>query len=71
MKSADKNRDPERARKRASSDARCAWRKMGPQERIEFLEWLEAEHGVADGAHLPDGWSIVDPGRHWTTGGGA
>jgi hypothetical protein len=29
MKDADKNRDPERAKLRAASDARCALRKLG------------------------------------------
>lgn len=29
MRDADKNRDPERAKKRAVSDARCALRKLG------------------------------------------
>ena len=54
--------------RRRLSDARNAWRKMTPEQRVDFLEFVEAEHGVDDGAHLPKGWSIVDPGLHWTTG---
>lgn len=32
MKDKDKNRDPERARKRAKSDLRCAVRKLWPDQ---------------------------------------
>lgn len=35
MKDADKNRDPERARKRAKSDARCALKKLELLDPIE------------------------------------
>lgn len=35
MKHSDKNRDPERAKKRAVADARCALRKLG------LLSWLD------------------------------
>jgi hypothetical protein len=37
MKASEKNRDPERAAKRAVTDARCAWRKMSPEARTEFI----------------------------------
>ena len=43
MKASEKNRDPERARKRAMTDARCAWRKMDPNQRAEFLVWAGVE----------------------------
>jgi hypothetical protein len=39
MKRANVNKDPERARKRAMSDARCAWKKMDAEQRLEFLAW--------------------------------
>ena len=38
MKNADKTRDPERARKRAKSDARCALRKLGLLELLEEFD---------------------------------
>jgi len=41
MKASDKNRDPERARKRAMADAKCAWRKMDEEQRYEFVEWAK------------------------------
>jgi hypothetical protein len=53
---------------RRMSDARNAWRKMSEIQRVGFLEWIEAEHGVTDGAYLPGGWSIVDPRGCKTTG---
>lgn len=37
MKNADKNRCPERARKRAASDLRCAARKLGLQRAQDIL----------------------------------
>ena len=37
MRDAEKNRDPERAKKRARNDARCALRKL---EMMPVLEWL-------------------------------
>lgn len=47
MKNADKNRDPEKARARAMSDARCAWRKMDDKQRRTFLEWIGEESSPA------------------------
>lgn len=41
MKRSEVNTDPDRARKRALSDARCAWRKMSAEQRAEFLAWIE------------------------------
>jgi len=35
MKDAEKNRDPERAQKRARADARCALRKLGLLDKLE------------------------------------
>ena len=43
MKDADKNRDPQRAQKRALADARCAWRKMDDEQRTTFLAWILEE----------------------------
>ena len=43
MKASEKNRDPERAAKRAQTDARCAWRKMTPAMRAEFLRWIKEQ----------------------------
>ena len=40
MKNANKNRDPERAQKRALANARCAWRKMGTDSRAEFVRFM-------------------------------
>lgn len=40
MRSADKNRDPERARKRARSDFRCAARKLGLPAALAALREL-------------------------------
>jgi len=37
MKDADKNRDPERAAKRAKSDARCALKKLDLLETLRDL----------------------------------
>ena len=37
MKASEKNRDPERAKKRAVADARCALRKLGLLGRMEQL----------------------------------
>jgi hypothetical protein len=37
MKNADKNRDPEAARKRARNDARCALRKLGLLGALERI----------------------------------
>jgi hypothetical protein len=41
MKNADKNRDPEAARKRARSDARCALRKLGLLHKLEAVKELD------------------------------
>ena len=35
MKNSDKNRDPKRAAKRATADARCALRKLNLLDRLE------------------------------------
>ena len=43
MKNAEKNRDPERAQKRAAADAKCAWRKMNESQRVDFLGWIGVE----------------------------
>ena len=43
MQDKDKNRDPDRAQKRALADARCAWRKMNKDQREAFLAWIEGE----------------------------
>lgn len=51
-------RNEQRDRRRLS-DFRSAWRNMTPEQRVEILEWLEAEHTVEDGAHLPLGFSLV------------
>lgn len=47
MRHADKNRDPEAARKRAKSDARCALRKLELLDRIE--QWEDTGGNAADG----------------------
>ena len=43
MKNSEKDRDPERAQKRALSDARCAWKKMGTDQRTNFVRFM-VEH---------------------------
>jgi hypothetical protein len=48
MRDAEKNRDPERARKRAGTDARCALRKLDLLDRLE--QW--GEHPLASGEGL-------------------
>jgi hypothetical protein len=40
VKNAEKNRDPERAQKRAAADAKCAWRKMGKEQRVQFVRFM-------------------------------
>jgi len=45
MKDMDKNRDPEKARKRAKGDLRCAARKLGIDAAIKLLQELKAEKG--------------------------
>ena len=47
MKDKDKNRDPERARKRAVADARCALRKLGLLEDLETLSALTQDQRTA------------------------
>jgi len=49
VKASEKNRDPERAKKRAVADARCALRKLGLLGRLEQL----GEKG--------EGWRWVNP----------
>lgn len=47
MKHSEKNRDPERARKRAVADLRCAVRKLGTAAAIEILrEMVREERGT-------------------------
>ena len=46
MKNSEKNRDPERAQKRALADARCAWRKLSDEQRRDFLSFVIAESGA-------------------------
>jgi hypothetical protein len=48
------------------ADARNAWRHMEPATREAYLEFIEAEHGVTDGAYMPKGWSLVNPQGHWS-----
>lgn len=43
MKNADKNRDPEKAIKRATGDLRCAARKLGPTAALEVLAGVIGE----------------------------
>lgn len=43
MRNADKNRDPERARKRARADLRCAARKLGGAEALVVLAEVSEE----------------------------
>ena len=43
MRDQDKNRDPERAQKRALADGRTAWRKMSADQRAEFVRFM-VEH---------------------------
>ena len=49
MRHADKNRDPQAARKRAKSDARCALKKLELLHRLE--QWgehpMESNEGLA------------------------
>lgn len=45
MKHTDKNRDPERAKKRAVADLRCAARKVGMSEAIRIMAELCATPG--------------------------
>jgi hypothetical protein len=45
MRDQDKNRDPERARKRARNDARCSLRKLDLLERLEAFWAGEPEEG--------------------------
>lgn len=47
--------------RRALSDASCAWRAMTDEQKVDFLEFVEAEHGVTDGSYLPAGYALVDP----------
>ena len=49
MRDADKNRDPQRAQKRALADARCAWRKMGTSQRAEFVKFMVEGLGYTEG----------------------
>ncbi|MBG95063.1 MAG: hypothetical protein CL793_07405 [Chloroflexi bacterium] len=49
MKNAEKNRDPERAQKRALSDARCAWRKMNDQQREKLVRFMCDGLGYTNG----------------------
>lgn len=48
MKNAEKDRDPAKARKRATADMRCAVRKLGLEEARRILEELEREEAQAD-----------------------
>jgi len=47
MRDAEKNRDPERAQKRARADARCALRKLDLLDRLE--KW--GRDGAKDGGY--------------------
>lgn len=47
--------------------AREGWRSMSDLQRVAFLEYIEAEHGVTDGAYLPPGWALTDPAGATTT----
>lgn len=60
MKDADKNRDPERARKRAVADLRCAARKIGIGSACRALLELAAdEAGMEPDQLLPGNHSVV------------
>lgn len=61
MKNADKNRDPERAHKRARLDARCALRKLDLLDRLERWDRDRAEH---PGALLNDLLGQLRTGSH-------
>jgi|ETNmetMinimDraft_30_1059905.scaffolds.fasta_scaffold11703_4 hypothetical protein len=68
MKDADKNRDPQRAQKRALADARCAWRKMDDEQRTTFLAWILEEadaSGVGYGLVSIEQKSHGVPFRRW------
>tara|TARA_R110000822_G_scaffold310554_1_gene444014 strand:- start:976 stop:1176 length:201 start_codon:yes stop_codon:yes gene_type:complete len=52
MKRADCNTDPDRARKRAVSDLRCAIRKLGNAETLRQVAELVDFDGNADRAQL-------------------
>lgn len=53
MNNADKNRDPERARKRAKSDARCALRKL------EILDRIERWYSEPEGRETEEAFSLL------------
>jgi hypothetical protein len=44
--------------RRRLSDARNAWRKMTPEQRATFLDWLLADQHET----IPPGWRIVGGG---------
>jgi len=62
MRDADKNRDPQKAQKRALADARCAWRKMGATQRNALLQWI-ADGCTGDPCISVDVESWKEPNR--------
>lgn len=65
MKRSEVNKDPDRARKRARADLRCAWRKLGsdaPAVLADLLVQLGPE-GQAQASALLDLLPAVEAGR--------